>query len=96
MLKTLGLYEDVSYRFSMWDPNDRGKYIGTEEQWNEAQGVMRKILDHLEIPYADGIGEAAFYGPKLDIQIKTFTGKRIPLSPSRSTRCWRKNSGWNM
>ncbi|WP_077533421.1 threonine--tRNA ligase [Massiliimalia massiliensis] len=79
MLKTLGLYEDVSYRFSMWDPNDRGKYIGTEEQWNEAQGVMRKILDHLEIPYADGIGEAAFYGPKLDIQIKNVHGKEDTL-----------------
>ena len=70
MLKTLGLYEDVSYRFSQWDPDDRDKYIGTPEQWDEAQGVMKKILDHLEIPYKIGIGEAAFYGPKLDIQIK--------------------------
>ena len=49
MLKTLGLYEDVSYRFSQWDPNNREKYIGTTEQWDEAQGVMKKILDHLEI-----------------------------------------------
>ena len=65
MLKTLGLYEDVSYRFSQWDPNDREKYIGTEEQWNEAQGLMERILNHLEIPYEIGIGEAAFYGPKL-------------------------------
>lgn len=79
MLKTLGLYEDVSYRFSMWDPNDREKYIGTPEQWDEAQGVMRKILDHLEIPYVDGIGEAAFYGPKLDIQIKNVHGKEDTL-----------------
>ena len=62
MLKTLGLYEDVSYRFSLWDPNDREKYIGTPEQWDEAQGAMRKILNHLEIPYVEGIGEAAFYG----------------------------------
>ena len=79
MLKTLGLYEDVSYRFSQWDPDDRDKYIGTPEQWDEAQGVMKKILDHLEIPYKIGIGEAAFYGPKLDIQIKNVYGKEDTL-----------------
>ena len=79
MLKTLGLYEDVSYRFSQWDPNDRAKYIGTEEQWNEAQGLMERILNHLEIPYEIGIGEAAFYGPKLDIQIKNVYGKEDTL-----------------
>ena len=79
MLKTLGLYEDVSYRFSQWDPNDRDKYIGTEEQWDEAQGTMARILDHLEIPYKIGIGEAAFYGPKLDIQIKNVFGKEDTL-----------------
>lgn len=79
MLKTLGLYEDVSYRFSQWDPNDTDKYIGTPEQWNEAQDMMGKILDHLEIPYKIGIGEAAFYGPKLDIQIKNVYGKEDTL-----------------
>lgn len=79
MLKTLGLYEDVSYRFSQWDPNDKEKYIGTEEQWNEAQGIMAKILDHLNIPHKVGIGEAAFYGPKLDIQIKNVHGKEDTL-----------------
>ena len=79
MLKTLGLYEDVSYRFSQWDPNDREKYIGTEEEWDEVQGMMGKILDHLEIPYKIGIGEAAFYGPKLDIQIKNVFGKEDTL-----------------
>ena len=79
MLKTLGLYEDVSYRFSQWDPNDRAKYIGTEEQWNEAQGLMERILNHLEIPYEIGIGDAAFYGPKLDIQIKNVYGKEDTL-----------------
>lgn len=79
MLKTLGLYEDVSYRFSQWDPNDREKYIGTEEQWSEAQGLMAKILDHLQIPHKVGIGEAAFYGPKLDIQIKNVHGKEDTL-----------------
>ncbi|MBR3803207.1 MAG: threonine--tRNA ligase [Clostridia bacterium] len=79
MLKTLGLYEDVSYRFSQWDPDDKDKYIGTVEQWDEAQGIMAKILDHLEIPYKIGIGEAAFYGPKLDIQIKNVHGKEDTL-----------------
>ena len=79
MLKTLGLYEDVSYRFSQWDPDNRDKYIGTPEQWDEAQGIMEKILDHLEIPYKIGIGEAAFYGPKLDIQIKNVFGKEDTL-----------------
>ena len=79
MLKTLGLYEDVSYRFSQWDPDDREKYIGTDEQWDEAQGIMGRILDHLEIPYKIGIGEAAFYGPKLDIQIKNVHGKEDTL-----------------
>ena len=79
MLKTLGLYEDVSYRFSQWDPQDTEKYIGTAEQWNEAQDVMANILEKLEIPYKVGIGEAAFYGPKLDIQIKNVHGKEDTL-----------------
>lgn len=79
MLKTLGLYEDVSFRFSQWDPDNREKYIGTPEQWDEAQGVMKRILDNLEIPYKIGIGEAAFYGPKLDIQIKNVHGKEDTL-----------------
>ncbi|MBQ4101624.1 MAG: threonine--tRNA ligase [Oscillospiraceae bacterium] len=79
MLKTLGLYEDVSYRFSQWDPDNREKYIGTTEQWDEAQGVMKEILDNLQIPYVIGVGEAAFYGPKLDIQIKNVHGKEDTL-----------------
>lgn len=79
MLKTLGLYEDASYRFSQWDPENREKYIGTDEQWNEAQSIMKNILDKLEIPYEIGIGEAAFYGPKLDIQIRNVWGKEDTL-----------------
>ena len=79
MLKTLGLYEDVSYRFSQWDPADKEKYIGTPEQWAEAQDMMGKILDHLGINYKVGVGEAAFYGPKLDIQIKNVYGKEDTL-----------------
>ncbi len=79
MLKTLGLYEDVSYRFSQWDPEDSEKYIGTKEQWDEAQGTMKAILDDLKLDYKIGIGEAAFYGPKLDIQIKNVFGKEDTL-----------------
>ncbi len=79
MLKTVGLYEDVSYRFSQWDPNDRAKYIGTQEEWDEVQDMMGKILDNLGIKYAIGVGEAAFYGPKLDIQIKNVFGKEDTL-----------------
>ena len=78
-LKTLGLYEDASFRFSKWDPNDREKYIGTEEQWDEAQSKMKNILDDLGIDYKVGIGEAAFYGPKLDIQIRNVYGKEDTL-----------------
>ena len=79
MLDTVGLLEDVTFRFSKWDPDDREKYIGTPEQWDEAQGAMEKILDHLQIPYTIGVGEAAFYGPKLDIQIKNVHGKEDTL-----------------
>ena len=79
MLKTLGLYEDASYRFSQWDPNNREKYIGTVEQWDEAQNIMKNILDDLQVPYEIGIGEAAFYGPKLDIQIRNVWGKEDTL-----------------
>lgn len=79
MLKTLGLYEDVTFRFSQWDPDNREKYIGTQEQWDEAQGVMKNILDDLGLKYEIGIGEAAFYGPKLDIQIKNVFGKEDTL-----------------
>lgn len=79
MLKTLGLYEDASFRFSQWDPNDREKYIGTEEQWDEAQTKMKNILDDLGVDYKVGIGEAAFYGPKLDIQIRNVYGKEDTL-----------------
>ena len=79
MLDTLGLLEDVSYRFSQWDPQNRDKYIGTDEQWDEAQSKMKNILDDLGIDYKIGIGEAAFYGPKLDIQIKNVHGKEDTL-----------------
>ena len=79
MLKTLGLYDDVSYRFSQWDPENTEKYEGTKEQWEEAQASMGRILEHLGVEYEIGIGEAAFYGPKLDIQIKNVHGKEDTL-----------------
>lgn len=75
MLDTLGMREDVTYRFSQWDPNNTAKYEGTAEQWNEAQDTMKKILDHIGLEYEIGIDEAAFYGPKLDIQMKNVHGK---------------------
>lgn len=79
MLKTVGLDDDVSYRFSKWDPNNKEKYIGTAEQWEEVQDRMREILNKLGIPYKEADGEAAFYGPKLDIQIKNVHGKEDTL-----------------
>ena len=78
-LDTVGLLEKCTFRFSQWDPNDRDKYIGTPEQWDEAQGIMGKILDHLGVKYTIGVGEAAFYGPKLDIQYKNVFGKEDTL-----------------
>ena len=74
-LETLGLLEDCTFRFSQWDPNNTAKYEGTPEQWAEAQAVMAEILDDLGVKYAIGIDEAAFYGPKLDIQCKNVFGK---------------------
>ncbi len=75
-LDTVGLWEDCTFRFSQWDPaNPNNKYEGTPEQWEEAQSLMAKILDNLGVNYTIGIDEAAFYGPKLDIQYKNVFGK---------------------
>ncbi|MDE6775202.1 MAG: threonine--tRNA ligase, partial [Ruminococcus sp.] len=80
MLDTVGLLEDCTFRFSQWDPaNPKNKYEGTAEQWEEAQAVMAKILEHLGVEYEIGIDEAAFYGPKLDIQYKNVYGKEDTL-----------------
>ena len=79
-LETVGLLEDCTFRFSQWDPtNPKNKYEGTPEQWEIAQATMKKILDHLGIDYTIGIDEAAFYGPKLDIQYKNVFGKEDTL-----------------
>lgn len=79
MLKSLGLDGDVSYRFSKWDPENKEKYIDDPEEWAYAEGEMKRILDHIGLKYSVGIGEAAFYGPKLDIQIKNVHGKEDTL-----------------
>ena len=79
-LGTVGLLDKCTFRFSQWDPaNPNNKYEGTPEQWNEAQTVMGKILDDLNVQYTVGIDEAAFYGPKLDIQYKNVYGKEDTL-----------------
>ena len=80
VLDTVGLLEKCTFRFSQWDPaNPNNKYEGTAEQWNEAQTIMGNILDHLGVQYEVGIDEAAFYGPKLDIQYKNVFGKEDTL-----------------
>ncbi len=74
-LSTLGVEEDVTYHLSKWDPENREKYIGEPEVWEETQQHIREILDSLDIAYTEEIGEAAFYGPKVDINAKNVYGK---------------------
>ena len=79
-LDTVGLLDKCTFRFSQWDPaNPNNKYEGTPEQWDEAQRVMGQILDDLDVNYTIGIDEAAFYGPKLDIQYRNVYGKEDTL-----------------
>ena len=74
-LETLGLEEDVTYELSLANPSDMSKYMGTREKWDEVEDMMRQILNHIGITYKEVEGEAAFYGPKLDIQAKNVYGK---------------------
>ncbi len=74
-LTTLGLDGDVTYRMSKWDPENPGKYLGTAEEWDKVESAMREILDEIGLDYTEASGEAAFYGPKLDIQAKNVYGK---------------------
>jgi len=74
-LKTLGLENDVTYRLSKWDPNNREKYLGDEADWEKMQSKMRELLVQNNVPFTEAEGEAAFYGPKLDIQAKNVYGK---------------------
>ena len=78
-LKKLKLIEYVYYRLSLWDPENKEKYIGSEESWNKVQDKMKEILDEIGMEYSIGYGEAAFYGPKLDVQIKNIHGKEDTL-----------------
>ena len=75
MLDALGLRDSVSFRFSKWDETNKEKYIGTSEQWNKAQDLMKQILDEVGLSYVEADGDAAFYGPKLDIQTENVYGK---------------------
>ncbi|MBU3091436.1 threonine--tRNA ligase [Clostridium sp. CF011] len=75
VMKTLGIENDITYRFSKWDPKNKDKYINNPEAWAETESKMKDILDHLGINYKTAIGEAAFYGPKLDLQFKNVHGK---------------------
>ncbi len=74
-LQTLGLEEDVTYHLSKWDPENREKYIGEPEVWEETEGHIRSVLQELDIPFTEDVGEAAFYGPKVDINAKNVYGK---------------------
>ena len=74
-LQTLGLEEDVTYRMSKWDPENADHYLGTAEDWDRVENAMREILDEIGLEYTEAAGEAAFYGPKLDIQAKNVYGK---------------------
>ena len=74
-LQTLGVEEDVTYHLSKWDPDNREKYIGEPEVWEQTQQHMRDIMNELQIPYVEDVGEAAFYGPKIDINTRNVYGK---------------------
>ena len=79
LIEVLGLENDVTYRFSRWDPQDADKYVGTADDWNRVESTMEQILNHLGVEYDTGWGEAAFYGPKLDVQGKNVHGKEDTL-----------------
>ena len=74
-MDTLGISGDITYRFSKWDPTDKIKYINNPRLGKKLKYIMKDILDHIGIPYVEADGEAAFYGPKLDIQFKNVHGK---------------------
>lgn len=78
-MSAIGFDKDVTYRFSKWDPNNKDKYIGSTEEWEKVQDTMRTILNDIGIEYSEAEGEAAFYGPKLDVQYKNVYGKEDTL-----------------
>ena len=75
VMKTLGIDGDVTYRLSKWDPNNKEKYLGDDEYWNSTQQYLRDVMNENHIPFTEADGEAAFYGPKIDIQAKNVYGK---------------------
>lgn len=75
VLDTLGLAEDVTFRLSKWDPANKAKYLGDEEYWESTQNALREVLKEKNVPFTEADGEAAFYGPKIDIQAKNVYGK---------------------
>lgn len=75
VLSVLGLEKDVTFRLSKWDPENKKKYLGDEEYWESTQGVLRELLKEKQVPFVEADGEAAFYGPKIDIQAKNVYGK---------------------
>ena len=75
VLDTLGLAEDVTFRLSKWDPNNKAKYLGDDEYWESTQNALREVLREKNVPFTEADGEAAFYGPKIDIQAKNVYGK---------------------
>ena len=75
IMTTLGIIDKVSFRFSKWDPNNKEKYLGTEEEWERTQGILKNILLDMNLDFEEAEGEAAFYGPKIDIQFKNVHGK---------------------
>jgi len=79
IMTTLGIAEDITYRFSKWDPKNTEKYINDPDAWNHTQDTMRQILNHLKIDYVEADDEAAFYGPKLDLQCRNVHGKEDTL-----------------
>lgn len=79
IMTTLGIDKDITYRFSKWDPNDTDKYINDPKAWETTESTMKTILDHIGLNYTEATGEAAFYGPKLDIQFKNVHGKEDTL-----------------
>lgn len=79
MMRCIGIENDIKYRFSKWDPNNTGKYIDDPEAWDATQKMMKKILDEIGLDYKEADGEAAFYGPKLDLQFKNVYGKEDTL-----------------
>ncbi|MCL2546451.1 MAG: threonine--tRNA ligase [Oscillospiraceae bacterium] len=79
IMDALGIRDDLTYRFSKWDPNNKEKYLGTAEDWENAQAILKATLDKMQLDYVEADGEAAFYGPKLDVQFKNVHGKEDTL-----------------